>query len=775
MMPSPTAGRSTWLMVLLLALAVMPNSSAAGSDLVAQGAAIYRSKCASCHGTSGEGSKAYAKPLLGEKSVGQLARLIERTMPEDDPGSCAGEDARSVSAFIHESFYSRTAQERNRPARVELSRLTVKQYRNTIADLVGSFRPRVTWTGGWGLQGQYYKTRQLGRQDDLVFSQVDPGVQFDFGVEAPRPEGFDRWQFSIAWKGSVYVPDTLDYEFVVRTDQAITLYVNDLKKPLIDAAVASADQPEQRGSIFLLGGRAYPIRLEFSKAKQGVDDSKNPKQKFPDKKASVRLGWQPAGQIEQPIPARWLSPETVAESFVPTTAFPPDDRSVGYERGSTISKAWDAAVTESAIEVSGYVASKLRQLSKVKDDDDQRADKLRAFCQQFAERAFRRPLTPDQLERYLSRPFNESKTVEIAVRRSILSVVKSPYLLYREVNCPDGYSVASRISYGVWDAPPDEALLEAARHDQLRTRAQVVAQAERMLTDVRAKAKVRDFFLQWLKVDQFPDLAKDPTLFPDFDPAVVADLRTSLELFLDDLVWGSDPDFRNLLSAERIFLNGRLAKFYGFPLPDDAPFQQVAWESRDRSGILTHPYLLANFAYTATSSPIHRGVFLMRSVLGRTLRPPPEAIAPLAPDLHAGLSTRQRVDLQTSPKACVNCHSMINPLGFGLEHFDAVGRFRDLEKTQKVDASGSYESLDGELRPYCGARELGALLAASPETHAAFVTQLFHHQVKQPIRAFGPQVRTDLTSFFASNEFDIRKLIVEIVATSADPSQPTSR
>ncbi len=164
----------------------------------------------------------------------------------------------------------------------------------------------------------------------------------------------------------------------------------------------------------------------------------------------------------------------------------------------------------------------------------------------------------------------------------------------------------------------------------------------------------------------------------------------------------------------------------------------------------------------------------MRSVLGRTLRPPPEAIAPLAPDLHAGLSTRQRVDLQTSPKACVNCHSMINPLGFGLEKFDAVGRFREREKDQQIDASGSYESPEGEVQPYRGARELGAILAASPETHSAFVAQLFHHQVKQPIRAFGPQAPRRADRFFASNEFDIRKLIVEIVATSA-PAADTRR
>src|SRR5688572_30235614 len=103
-------------------------------------------------------------------------------------------------------------------------------------------------------------------------------------------------------------------------------------------------------------------------------------------------------------------------------------------------------------------------------------------------------------------------------------------------------------------------------------------------------------------------------------------------------------------------------------------------------GVITHPYLLSAFAYTSTSSPIHRGVFVSRSLLGRTLRPPPEAVAPLAPDLHADLTTRERVLLQTKAQACQTCHGMINPIGFSLENFDAIGRYRVQEKEKPVDA-----------------------------------------------------------------------------------------
>src|SRR5262249_39067563 len=148
-------------------------------------------------------------------------------------------------------------------------------------------------------------------------------------------------------------------------------------------------------------------------------------------------------------------------------------------------------------------------------------------------------------------------------------------------------------------------------------------------------------------------------------------------------------DFRELLGAKSLYLNGRLARLYGVDLPPDAPFRKVDRAPGDRSGILTHPYLMSSFAYTASSSPIHRGVFLSRSVLGRPLRPPPEAVAPLAAALHPDLTTRQRVELQTRPESCQSCHAMINQLGFALEHYDAIGRYREKEKGRPVDATGA--------------------------------------------------------------------------------------
>ncbi len=763
-------------LVLALMIACARTGHAADAKT---GAEIYRESCASCHGTSGEGTKEeYPHPLVGEKSLGQLTRLIAKTMPSDDPGTCTGPDAEKVAAFIHETFYSRTAQVRNAPARVELSRLTVRQYRNTITDLIGSFRGGAEPRGDeHGLRGEYFNDRNT-RRDKRVIDRVDPTIKFDFGTAGPGPEPgkFEPHTFNIRWQGSIFAPESGEYEFIVKTEHATRLFVNDNRKPLIDAWVKSGKDSEFRATIVLLGGRTYPIHLDFSKAKQGVDDSKTSKKKPPESNASIALEWKPPQRVAEVIPARVLSPKSAPEGFVLNTPFPADDRSAGYERGTSVSKAWDQATTDAAIETTVYVASHLRELSGAPENGDEREKKLREFATKLVTRAFRRPLTDDERKHHVDLQFERAKNPEIALKRVILLALKSPRFLYREPGGGgDPYDVASRLSFTLWDSLLDTALLDAAANKKLGNRAEVVRQADRMLNDPRTRAKVRDFLLQWLLVDQVPDLSKDPEKYGEFNPYVVADLRTSLDLFLDDVVWGESSDFRQLLLADTTFLNGRLAKLYGAELPADADFKKVSLDPQERAGVLGHPYILATFAYTATSSPIHRGVFLARGVLGRALRPPPIAVAPLAPDLHASLTTRERVTLQTKAEACQSCHAMINTLGFTLEHFDAVGRYRKEERGKPIDATGLYQTKTAGTVTFNGARDLATFLAGCDETHASFVEQLFHYLVKQPIRAYGVDAPADLRKSFASKDFHVRKLLVDIAATAALTPRPDSR
>jgi hypothetical protein len=744
---------------------------AASADPPGPGERIYKERCASCHGESGQGVEGgYSRPLAGTKSVADLARYIEKSMPEDDPGTCVGEDARQVARYIHDAFYSPIAQARNRPARIELSRLTVPQYRNAVADLVGGFRDAFQPGKERGLRGEYFNSGRPGNR--RVLERIDPRVSFHFGRADPHPEGVDAEGFTARWEGSVLAAETGAHELVIRTDHAARLWVNDLDRPLIDAWVKSGSDTEYRASVHLLGGRAHPLRLEFSSRKQGVDDKKKREGKPAD--AFIELHWKPPQGAAETIPARQLLPVRAPEVFVLETPFPPDDRSIGYERGTSVSRAWVDAASAAAIETAAYVSARLGELARARRNDGDREAKVRAFSGRLVERAFRRPLADDERRLHVDRWFRDAPDIETAVKRVVLHALGSPGFLYLDLESgkEDAHAAASRLSFALWDSLPDQELLEAAAAGRLASRDEVARQAERMVSDPRTRSKLSRFLHRWLHVEDASHLAKDEKLFPGFGEELVADLRVSLDLFLDDVVWGERDDFRDLFLSSDLYLSGRLAAYYGFDLPADAPFEKVAAGPSRSAGVLSHPYVMASLAYTDVSSPIHRGVFLMRSLLGRPLRPPPEAFAPLAPDLHPGLTTRERVALQTNPEACQTCHARINPLGFALEHFDAAGRLRDEEKGKPIDASGHYDLSSGGRKAFRGARELAEFLAASEEAHGAFVTHLFHDVVKQPVAAYGPGTLARLRDSFAAGGFHVRRLLVEIAATAAAGEPP---
>jgi hypothetical protein len=787
--------------LLLSVLFVLPSELSADAPADERsGATVYTELCASCHGQDGQGvATEHPQPLAGDRTLEALTRYIEKRMPKDEPELCVGEDAELVSRFIWDSFYSPIAQARRRPPRVELARLTVRQHRHVLADLLTPMTVKVTAqddaaaepSSENGLRAEYFNSRQPG--DARVVERIDPTVRFDFSAMNPSPEQLGTQGFAARWQGSLSAPEPGVYEIIVRTDHAARLWLNGRDEPLIDAWVKSGSDTEYRAPIPLLDGHVYPIRLEFSSRQQGVE--KKPETAAPVP-AFIELWWRLPGQAPEVIPARHLLPSEVPEVFVATTPMPPDDRSYGYERGSSVSKAWVEAVSNVAIEAARHVRRDFDRIvlggsaagrgdregrrRRRRDAEEapnphaeaaaarERQAKSIEFGRQFVARAFRRPLSEDDAKLCVDAVFESTPDAETAVDRIILRTLTSPRFLYVDFGRanPDPWDLASRLSFTLWDSIPDEGLRTAAASGQLATRDDVSREASRLVGDRRARAKMQRFLHRWLLVER-PSPSKQPALFPDFDESLASKLRTSLDLFLEEVVWSGDADFRKLLLSNELWVDGPMAKYYGLELAPDAPFSKVTADARERAGVLSHPYLMATFAYSDVSSPIHRGVFLLRGVLGRPLRPPPEAFAPIAADLHPDLTTRERVSLQTSPDACRSCHSAINPLGFALERFDPVGRYRSEERGRPIDASGSLEDLAGETQTFDGVRELAELLASSEEVHRAFVTQVFHQLVQQSIFAYGIGTRDALVRNFRASSFDIRRLLAEIATTSA--------
>lgn len=769
-----TAGR---LLLSAVVGLLMVLGADAESPLKAKGKQVYMEHCASCHGKVGEGVKnEYNKPLIGDKSHSQLTRYVSKWMPELEPELVTGEDAKAVSHYIYDAFYSPIAQSRNKPIRVSLSRLTVRQYRNSVTDIIASFQGESKIGDKRGLEGEYFKSRRMGR--DEIKKRIDKTLDVNFADEKEMHDKLDRQGFSARWRGSIIAPDTGKYEFVIHTDQAFRLYVNDHREPLIDKWVKSGDETVFRGQIFLLEGRVYPIRVEFTSSAQGVKKEYKDKEKQPIT-GFIKLAWKRPHGVEEVIPERHLSPENSNPLFVVTTPFPPDDRNDGYERGNSISKAWGDATTNAAIETANYVSQQLLNMTRREKDNNKRVEKVKEICTTFVEQAFKRPLNDSLRNLYIERHFKESSSLENSIKRVVLLTMKSPRFLYVNLHndVDDPYAVASRLSYMLWDSVPDKNLLQAAREGHLKTPEQVKRHAERMINDRKAHSKVRVFLHQWLKTDHAHDLAKDDKLYPGFDKKLIYDLETSLDLFLDDVVWGERSDFRELLLSKDIYMNKRLADYYGFEGVKGDSFEKVTAKDTGRAGVLTHPFIMASFSYADTTSPIHRGVFLARSVLGRGLRPPPVAVAPLIPDLHPDMTTRERVAKQTSDRVCMSCHGLINHLGFALEHFDATGKFREKEKDKPINAEGYYIMASGDKMTFEGSTEMAKFLATNRESHRAFVVQLYHYLVKQPIYAYGMETPNELVQLFEKNDFHIRHTIRDMVtkAALADLSKNTGQ
>lgn len=762
---------------IAFSLAVLIQAGGSSASAAPDGGRIYRDQCASCHGTQGQGvAGKYDETLHGTRTLESLIGYIDRNMPEDDPELCQGEDAKAVASYIYDTFYSQDARGRLAPARVELARLTNRQYRESVADLVAGFSPGKAASRSGGLRAEYFQSDGMNKKAKKVISREDPTVAADFGTNSPG-EGITADQFSIAWQGSLLARDTGVYELRLMTPNGARLYVNaDLKagdanlrddsdarrhSAAIDLWVSSGGQPREITTrLFLLGGRSYPLRLDFFKYKET--------------NAAVKLAWKPPHGEWEIIPAEHLSPESSPPVAVVTTPFPPDDSSLGYEHGAAVSKTWHEATTRAAIEVANQILASLPRLAGVRDGDTNLVERRQDFAAGFAERAFRRPVTQFEMEEYVIRHFQADLAPETALKRSLLLILCSPGFLYPCADETfDSYAIASRLALHLWDSVPDKNLYAAAGRSKLSTPQQVRQQALRMIEDPRAKAKLREFFHHWLKMEEGEDMSKDTQVFPGFDKALIADLRHSLDKFVEHVVWSERSDYRELLLADYLFLNGRLAEFYGLEAPAGHEFEPVTDVPGPRSGVLTHPYLLSTLSYHRSTSPIHRGVFLTRNILGRFLKPPPMAISFMDDRFDPSLTMREKVTELTKSETCMGCHVTINPLGFSLEHYDAAGRWRSTDNDKPVNAESDYLSDSGEVLRLRGPRDVAEHAAKSEAARIGFVRQLFQHVVKQSPTAYGPDTLARLDQTFARSECHIRNLLIEIVTLAATHNPQT--
>ncbi|MFN9880212.1 MAG: DUF1588 domain-containing protein [Planctomycetota bacterium] len=763
---------STWAM-FLLSLALLDRLACEvgclwGQELTSpssRGAAIWEEQCIACHGGQGEGIEGkYEHRLSGPNTVEELASLIEQTMPEDDPGKCVGEDARAVAEFLLQRIL--VSGDDQQTARRVLQHLTANQYQLAVADLGEALLGGSEPAGELGLKAKYFDGREY-KQDKRVAEQIDPRIDFDWQSHGPLGEKTGSEEFCIQWSGSVFIPETGEYEWLVRSPNGYRLFVNRQDEPLLDSWVATRDEPEKSAKLRLVGGRWYPVRVEALKVK--------------DPNFSIQWLWRRPRRLPEVVSSHSLKSEMVKPTLLVQTPFPADDYSLGFERGSLFTPEWEEATTQAAWEVGDRILARLPGFVGAQPDAAEFAGKCRAFCLRFAEAAFRRPLEPAECERYVDALFS-GRSPEEGVRISLLAILKSPWFLYRGVErtVSEEQQTAERMALALTDSWNFERAGSSRKSGATGRQEQQVRLAEGLLESPAGRAKWQRFFADWLGLEEAADISKDKEAFAEFDEVLLDDLQESVWRFVED-VWASpEADFRRLLLANELWMNERMKAVYApslvgpgegeasrsdVPTPDE--FQKFILDGDDRAGLLTHPLMLSQLAYFRSTSPIHRGVFITRKILGLALKPPPVAVEPLAEDSTGELTTRERVELQTRPDNCMGCHQTINPFGFALEKYDAIGRRRDLDRGRPIDAQVIVALPGREQVQLNGARELAEYLVSQRETHRHFVRAVFQHAVQQPPEGYSMELLDQLTDEFIASEFNMRKLIVSIALRTA--------
>ncbi len=401
---------------------------------------------------------------------------------------------------------------------------------------------------------------------------------------------------------------------------------------------------------------------------------------------------------------------------------------------------------------------------------------VRAYFERFLRRAWRRPATVEELDRFvaLSRRLG-ARDAWTGVRYATAAALQSPSFLYRvELGAPlagkpgrrryTAYEMASRLAFTLWNSVPDDALLDAAargaldRDDTLRT------EARRLLRNPRARSAVRAFFVQYLGLGALDGLARDPTLYPEVTPALAASMREEVERLVEDVVFTHDGDFRAVFSSTSTFLDARLAGLYGLAIPPGAEgFTRIDLPlDSGRGSLLTTAAILAVTAHPNATSPTARGRYIRERLLCERVPDPPMNV-PL--NLEAGDSgvrptLRDRLERHRRDPACAGCHSRTDPVGLGFEDFDAIGRRRTMESGRPVDARGD---LDGVT--FVGARALGEILARDPRVAACVVRQVYRFATARLETDAEAGVLADLEERFAARNYRFLELLVELVAS----------
>lgn len=459
----------------------------------------------------------------------------------------------------------------------------------------------------------------------------------------------------------------------------------------------------------------------------------------------------------------------------PADEFPPDEVADGFSNNALVLTISSLHAERYVFAAEALAAEAVGNLSQLLSCDPASLGEracAEEFARTFGRRAYRRELQAEDVS-LLMEAYDFGDGFENGIEIMIRTMLQSPNFLFRvEFSGAavgdegmvrlDSFETATRLSYLLWSSAPDDVLLAAAAAGELSTAEQVEAQARRMLADPKARRAVAEFYRQWLELTRLEIVSKDVEAFPLWSDAMRDAMANEADAVIEQVVFGEEPNLQQLLEAPLGLPSGPLAELYAVQ-----PSEQVtALSASERAGILTLPGFLSVQAHPDQTSPVLRGKFIRQKLLCTDVPPPPDDVDISPPEVEEGATARERFSAHAEG-ACATCHELMDPLGFALESYDAMGVFRTTDGGRELDLSGELvktKAIDG---PFNGAHEMVSILAGSDEVRDCVATQWFKFAMGRGVEEGDACSLDPLQTSFSSNGAHLRELLVSTTLTEA--------
>ncbi|MEO6811323.1 MAG: DUF1592 domain-containing protein [Isosphaeraceae bacterium] len=762
---------TAWLSPALLVAIVVP--CALGADEVAKPgtfeakvAPVLNKYCISCHGgkkpKAGVNLATFTDEAAVLKDLKTWEKVLENVelglMPPEDKPQPTEVEVETLTAWVESTLTSANCRGPADPGRVTLRRLNRNEYNNTIRDLVGiDFHPADDFPSddvGYGFDNigdvlslpPLLMERYLAAAEQIVQRAIIADERLDPLTRRRELERFGKNP---------------------REQAAGQPYKGFARGLASNGEIVLEFQPSREGNyqvrVRAFGQQAGPDPARLTVRVDGKDIET----------VDVTATEDAPGTYDVLIP---LTPgrRKIALAFV-NDYYKPDDSDPKLRGDRNLYLDW--------VEFRGPIADlkslpephrRIVFLQPSSKKSEWRGN-ARIILERFASRAYRRPATPEELDRLLTlfdMALKDGERFERGIQLAVEAVLVSPHFLFRveydddEAAHPlNDYELAARLSYFLWSSMPDEELFTLAAEHKLQNNDVLDAQVRRMLNDPKASALVENFAGQWLQIRNLKTLNPDPGQFPNFDEALRSAMIRETELFFQAILT-EDRSLLDFLDADFTFLNERLAKHYGIKGVRGEEFRRVPLTDPRRGGILTQASILTITSNPTRTSPVKRGKWILEQVLGAPPPPPPPDVPELLEGKDARLSgsLRQRMEQHRVDPGCASCHVRMDPLGFGFENFDPIGAWREQDEGLPIDPSGVLPS--GQT--FQGPAELKAILKTKDAEFARCLAEKMLTYALGRGLEYPDKCAVDrITATLSSDQYRLTRLVREIV--KSDP------